>query len=258
MARIGIKLADGSFYPVLEDETRQRKRMVLTVARDGQTSAQIDILRRDGASDQYVGCLVLEDLPRDGATELELVIGLAEDGTVDARVSDTAGEQYQSLSVNLSTLATDESYSLPDDEDVLGDIGAVDSLEEIGMPDLEDTADDDLSGIDLDQAFDDAPADSEGLMPEPEIAMPDVSLPDDDTTAPDETSFDESSLDEDDEMAMAEEPRRFSALTLAAILLLGLSAVALGAFAVFRWLQTDALPGLRAAWILPLFMRRRR
>jgi hypothetical protein len=149
VARIGIKLADGSFYPILEDETRQKKRLILTAARDGQTSAQIDLLRYDDHAEQYVGCLVLEDLPEQGTTELELIVGLDGAGNIDARISDTAGAQYQSLSVSLDTLTSTESFSLPDDEaeEPFGDVSGVNSLEEIGLPDFDDSIDEAVEGI---------------------------------------------------------------------------------------------------------------
>lgn len=238
MARIGIKLADGSFYPILEDETRQKKRLILTAARDGQTSAQIDLLRYDDHTEQYVGCLVLEDLPAQGTTELELVVGLDGEGNVEARISDTAGAQYQSLSVNLDTLTSTESFSLPEDEEAepLGDVSGVNSLEEIGLPDFDDTIDEAVESV-------------EESFPEEEL----------DYSSEDVSDSDE--MDLDDDADWEPEPRRFSALILAAVLLIGLSAAATGAFLIFRWLQTDPLPELRAAALFPLVAwpgRRRR
>ncbi|MFW5828469.1 MAG: hypothetical protein ACOCU4_10265 [Alkalispirochaeta sp.] len=241
MARIGIKLADGSFYPILEDETRQKKRLILTAARDGQTSAQIDVLRRDESSEQYVGCLVLEDLPAEGSTELELVVGLDDAGNIEARISDTAGTQYQSLSVNLETLTSAESFSLPDgDTDEaggsLGDITGVDSLEDIGLPDFDND--------DVQEAVEDALPAGNGF------------------TADESDQFlDEPFTSEDSDDLDAEEaepaPRPFSPLILAAIVLVGVSAAVLGAFLVFRWLQTAPLPELRAAFLLPVAWCRR-
>lgn len=278
MARIGIKLADGSFYPVLEDETRQRKRMVLTVARDDQASAQIDIIREDGELNQYVGCLVLEGLSPDTASELEFTIGIDGEGNVDAQVSDSDGTQYQSLAVNLATLDVGESYSLPDEEDAFGEIGGVDDLQEVDLPDLDEPALDipDVAAPDADTTgFDSAEFDAGDFDAE---AMPD--LPGDDLSGDDlgdafaaadgpapsavgddgpvsmDTFLDDELNDDDEEPEEA--PRPFSALTLAAVLLIGLSLVALGAFAMFRWLQTDALPDLRAATLLPVVVPRLR
>lgn len=269
MARIGIKLADGSFYPILEDETRQKKRLVLTAARDGQTSAQIDLLRQDEQTHQYVGCLVLEDLPAEGVTELELVVSLDDDRNVEARISDAAGAQYQSLAVNLDTLTSAESFSLPDeDEDEsFGDIAGVNSLEEIGLPDFDEAIDDAIDDavgetgepavVSSDEPFADAPFAAEAFSDEPFTDEPLSDEPLDygigDVPAGED---DEEDLQEDGELEPA--PRPFSSLILAAILLLGVSAAFVGAFLIFRWLQTDPLPELRAAAIIPFMVWPRR
>jgi hypothetical protein len=211
VALIGIKLADGTFYPVIESDQPQRKRMTLTVAREGQTSAQIDFVRKDGPFDQHVGSLVLQDLAADAASELGLEMGLAADGTIDARVADATGEQFQSFSVNVNTLEAGDSYSLPDldMDDLPSDIGAVGDLEDLPHPE------------------------PSGFLDE------------------EEPEFDEAE-------ASVRPPRSFSALVLAAIILVGLSLVAFGAFSVFRWLQTDALPELRATLPALMVMRRPR
>lgn len=263
MARIGIKLADGSFYPILEDETRQKKRVVLTAARDGQTSAQIDLLRQDGQAQQYVGCLVLEDLPAQGTTELELVVSLDDEGNVEARISDTAGAQYQSLAVNLDTLTSAESFSLPDEDDEsFGDIGGVNSLEEIGLPDFDEAIDeaiDDAIEEDgepapafYDEPFADEPVSGASLSDEP---FSDEPL---DYGVGDVPAGAEGDLDLDEEGEPEPAPRPFSLLILAAILLLGVSVAFVGAFLIFRWLQTDPLPELRAAAFIPFMVRPRR
>ena len=93
MAQIGIKLADHSFYPVLEDDTPHRKRMVLSVAREGQTSVQVDIVRRADGRDQSVGCLVLEDISPNRGDELEFVLGLDAEGNIEAKISERDGSQ---------------------------------------------------------------------------------------------------------------------------------------------------------------------
>jgi hypothetical protein len=157
------------------------------------------------------------------------VVGLDGEGNVDARISDTAGAQYQSLSVNLDTLTSSESFSLPEDdaEESLGDISGVNSLEEIGLPDFDDSIGEAVEGV-------------EESYPEEEFNHGTEDAPDSDE------------VDLEEEADWEPEPRRFSALILAAVLLIGLSVVVTGAFLIFRWLQTDPLPELRAAALLPL------
>lgn len=280
MARIGIKLADGSFFPVLEDSQPARKRLVLSLARTGQTSAQIDIIRRDESLEQSIGCLVLQDLPDGGAADLEFVLGLDAEGTIDARVSDPTGEQYQSVAVSLSTLSNLESYSLPDttEDEPLTDIGGVDSLEDISLPDLEDEVDfdatpfssattqdaasdpgdDDLSSFDLDDAFN-SDIEEEGMLDDVATAVPGM---DSDAEYFDEMP-DEDMADEDEDEAPVP-PRSFSPLLLISLILVVLSLAALGAYGVFRWLQSEPVPAIRASLFLitPAFrshaIRRRR
>ncbi|MCK7480293.1 MAG: hypothetical protein M0C28_25790 [Candidatus Moduliflexus flocculans] len=55
---IGIKLANGQFYPILEDGKPARKRLVVTTVKDDQPSVQIDMYRGSGetaASASYIG-----------------------------------------------------------------------------------------------------------------------------------------------------------------------------------------------------------
>ena len=263
MSLIGIKLADGSFFPVIEHDVPQRKRVVLTVARKGQTGVQIDLLRRDGDIEQYVGCLVLDDLTEGSEAEIELVVGLDAERNVDAKISDKRGEQYQSFSVNLDKIGAPESYSLPDGEasDFNSDIGGVDALEDIGLPDIEDDLFDEPSR-ERTSTTDDDPFDL-GALELPEADADDAAFLDDiggsspfgndaaiSGVTPDDDLFDEQMHDvgiDDGDGSGVLQPRSFSVLALAAIILAALSLIAFGAFGVFRWLQTDALPELRAA-----------
>ena len=43
--KIGIKLADGSFYPILEEGKPQSQKIELTTVRDDQTTVQLDLYR---------------------------------------------------------------------------------------------------------------------------------------------------------------------------------------------------------------------
>ena len=47
MKTIGIKLADGSFYPVLEEGAVQEKTLDLTTAHNNQTRIMVDLYRSD-------------------------------------------------------------------------------------------------------------------------------------------------------------------------------------------------------------------
>ena len=50
MKFIGIKQADGSFYPILEDGKPSSNSLVLTTARNNQTAVNVDLYRSDNDS----------------------------------------------------------------------------------------------------------------------------------------------------------------------------------------------------------------
>jgi molecular chaperone DnaK (HSP70) len=66
MAKIGIRLADGKFYPILEDGQPVKKRLVVTTVKDDQASVQIDVYRKaeeDVSESSYIGSLIIENIP---------------------------------------------------------------------------------------------------------------------------------------------------------------------------------------------------
>ena len=63
--KIGIKLADGSFYPILEEGSPQSKIIELTTVRDDQTTVQLDLYRSssdDMEDAEYVDTLQIDNL----------------------------------------------------------------------------------------------------------------------------------------------------------------------------------------------------
>jgi hypothetical protein len=117
--KIGLKLADGEFYPVLEDGLAARKRLVVTTVQDGQPSVQIDLYRGEGrtVSDaSYIGSLVVEGIPSmaKGEPDIRMDLGLAEDGTLTAFAQEASTGASQSLKVSLTALSEEEKYEIPD------------------------------------------------------------------------------------------------------------------------------------------------
>jgi hypothetical protein len=107
--QIGVKLADGSFYPVLEQEFTGRKKLVVTTAQDNQDTVQIDLFRsQEGQAEQsgYLGSLVIENISpapsREPAIDLEL--DLDPQGNLNATARDTQSGEKQTLSVSLPSL----------------------------------------------------------------------------------------------------------------------------------------------------------
>jgi hypothetical protein len=118
---IGLKLADGEFYPVLEDGTAARKRLVVTTVQDGQPSVQIDLYRGQGPTVEgasYIGSLVVEGIPSlpKGEPDIRMDLGLAADGTLTAFAQEASTGASQSLKVSLEALSEEEKYEVPDFE----------------------------------------------------------------------------------------------------------------------------------------------
>lgn len=133
--KIGLKLANGEFYPVLEDGSVARKRLVVTTVQDGQRSVQIDLYRGEGpnvSSAAYIGSLVIENIPfaPHGEPDIRLDLSLEEDGTLSAYAEDAASGEHQSLQVSLESLSEEQKYEIPDFTFEEEAEGATDSLPE--------------------------------------------------------------------------------------------------------------------------------
>jgi len=107
--KIGIKLADGSFYPVLPEGDRVRKKLVLTTVRDNQETVQIDLFRGEGEfaeETDYIGTLMIENIQPAPMKEpeVEVVLGVDDQGNLEATASDALTGESQSLSVSLQSL----------------------------------------------------------------------------------------------------------------------------------------------------------
>ena len=109
---IGVKIANGEFYPLVEENSSVKKRLVLTTVHDNQPSVQIDLFRsplNEMADAQYIGTVVVENIkpkPK-GEPSIEMVISSDEDGNIiaDAIDLDTGshGEHYV-LTVSLKSM----------------------------------------------------------------------------------------------------------------------------------------------------------
>ena len=93
MKTIGIKLADGTFYPILEEGVAKKRMLDLTTAKDNQTKVQIDLYRSENGTmedAEYVDTLEVTKLnPHpNGEPELHLSVGLDEDNKLTAEVVD--------------------------------------------------------------------------------------------------------------------------------------------------------------------------
>ena len=127
MKTIGIKLADGSFYPVLEDNTPSEKNLELTTAHNNQTKIMVDLYRSASCSmedAEYVDSLQIENLVArpNGEPNISFTISIDEDNQLSAKIIDeeTGNESNTTITLVSRTLeerlVTDE-YDINDSKE---------------------------------------------------------------------------------------------------------------------------------------------
>jgi hypothetical protein len=124
-AMIGIKIANGDFYSILEESSSVKKRLILTTVHDNQKSVQIDLYKSIAhtmADAAYIGSLVVENLklrPK-GEPSIEMIISSNAEGEITADAVDLdapVGSDPHHLSVSLQSLDDDSrNYNIPDFE----------------------------------------------------------------------------------------------------------------------------------------------
>ncbi|MDR1839128.1 MAG: LysM peptidoglycan-binding domain-containing protein [Treponema sp.] len=122
---IGIKIANGEFYPLLEENSLIRKRLILTTVHDNQPSMQIDLYRNTTnamADAQYIGSVVVENIkPKlKGEPSIEMVISSNAGGDIIAEAIDldtSSGGEHYVLTVSLKSIdETSRDLEIPDFE----------------------------------------------------------------------------------------------------------------------------------------------
>lgn len=116
---IGIKLADGSFYPILEEGQAASMFLELTTVRDDQQTVQLDLYRSPDATmeqAEYVDTLLIEHLiPRPSQQpSISLKIDLDENNTLSASIEDKESGESSSLTVSLLNLEASRLADTPD------------------------------------------------------------------------------------------------------------------------------------------------
>jgi hypothetical protein len=122
---IGIKIANGEFYSIIEENSTVKKRLVLTTVHDKQRSVQIDLYKsftKTMADALYIGSLVVENIkpkPK-GEPSIELVIASTSGGDITAKAIDldtTSKGEHHILNVSLKSLDEDNrELEIPDFE----------------------------------------------------------------------------------------------------------------------------------------------
>jgi len=120
---IGIKIANGDFYPIIEENSSVKKRLVLTTVHDRQNNVQIDLFRSISKSmldAQYVGSLLVERIsskPK-GEPSIELIISVDKLGNINAEAYDLdAGPKGERHTLNVSLQNMDSLADLDETPD---------------------------------------------------------------------------------------------------------------------------------------------
>lgn len=124
MKKIGIKLADGSFYPILDEGEVKTRKLDLTTAHDKQKTVQVELYRSETGSmedAEYVDTLVVKHLKAHPIeeTELHLSVGLDENNELTAKVIDDETGKESEIVCQLAskTMAEEMGDDFGDDLD---------------------------------------------------------------------------------------------------------------------------------------------
>ena len=213
---IGIKQADGSFYPILQDGKPDNKTIELTTVRDGQTTAQIHLYKKEpGSLDEpvYVDTLLIENLvphPKREPT-MNLNINLDENNVLTAKVADPETGNSSDIRVSLVTvpesqLQAQSDFTVTDAEPIFAEdvhtampAGKTDDFS-FDMPDF-DSDEFDSNGVDPDEKqteWEPAGQDLETLETEPQTPPEETAELKDDFADFDDFNLEDSDLNFDD------------------------------------------------------------
>ncbi|MBO4404191.1 MAG: LysM peptidoglycan-binding domain-containing protein [Treponema sp.] len=194
MKSIGIKLADGSFYPILEEGKEGVKNLNLTTVQDNQTTVHVDLYRSETGTmedAEYVDTLEIKNLNphENGEPTLDLQIEVDADGKLSANIQDpeTGKESKTDVPLVFRTLSDrntepvnfnideaknepqEEEPALPDfDNTIADDIPSETENYEENKTDVSDfdISDDNLNDIPSDDNSAEGPGGEEGISDE--------------------------------------------------------------------------------------------
>lgn len=113
MKQIGIKLADGTFYPIMEDGKPVKKTLGLTTVNDNQTRVIVDVYRsQTGTMEdaEYIDSLQIDNLVAhpNGTADIKLNIGLDENNKLHAEMIDPETGATSNANVTLVSRTLEE------------------------------------------------------------------------------------------------------------------------------------------------------
>jgi hypothetical protein len=127
---IGIKIANGEFYPILEENATVKKRLILTTVHNKQKSVHIDLYKsntRTIGDARYIGSLVVENIKAKfrGEPSIALTISSNKKGEITADAVDLGASSglHHCLNVSLNSLAKNNQRNEESDFEIAPPVG---------------------------------------------------------------------------------------------------------------------------------------
>ena len=113
MKTIGIKLADGSFYPVLQENIPSEKSLDLTTAHNNQTKVMVDLYRSELCTmedAEYVDSLEIDGLIAhpNGEPDISFVVSLDDENKLSAKIVDEETGSQSKTTISLVSRTAEE------------------------------------------------------------------------------------------------------------------------------------------------------
>ena len=119
MKTIGIKLADGSFYPVLDEGKPSQKSLDLTTAHNNQTKIMVDLYRSANCTmddAEYVDSLQIENLIEhpNGEPDITFQVSIDENNELSAKIVDKETGEQSKTTITLVSRTMEERLHTDD------------------------------------------------------------------------------------------------------------------------------------------------
>lgn len=173
MKMIGIKLADGSFYPIMEEGKPCRKNLGLTTVKDNQTRVLVDLYRsKTGTMEdaEYVDSLQIDNLVEhpNGEANISLNIALDENNKLSADMNDPETGGTSNANITLVSRTVEERLEPTNYELVMDSVK--DEVSEDAIETEENSEIDDSFDIPVEENIDDIS--EEEITEEPKMEEP--------------------------------------------------------------------------------------
>lgn len=224
MKTIGIKLADGSFYPVLQEGSTEEVVLNLTTANNNQTKIMVDLYRSRTASmedAEYVDSLQIENLNEhpNGEPDISFTVSLDENNELHAKIMDpeTGAQSNSTITLVSRTieerLITDdykveetnnktEDFVIPDDATKAENNFSEDALAAFGGEAATQTD----STEDLDNFFDNISEEAEPEIEEESVEIPEYRPEQEEPVPEEEPSVEQEPSAEEETQEVEAEP----------------------------------------------------